>query len=76
MGNKEDNIKAMTNLKVKKIDLQKDRLKAEENIASTKQQMQDFTEKIKTQEEKIKCLTAEKAKPEEKATAAPAEKTK
>jgi len=76
LGKKEDNIKAMTNLKVKKIDLQKDRLKAEGNIASTKQQMQDLTEKIKAQEEKVNGLTSEKAKPEEKAPVAPAEKTK
>ena len=72
LGKKEDNIKAMTNLKVKKIDLQKDRLKAEGNIATTKQQMQDLAEKIKVQEEKVKGLTAEKTKPEEKA-APPAE---
>ena len=76
LGKKEDNIKAMTNLKVKKIDLQKDRLKAEGNIASTKQQMQDLAEKIKAQEEKVNGLTSEKAKPEEKAPVAPAEKTK
>jgi len=76
LGKKEDNIKAMTSLKVKKIDLQKDRLKAEGNIASTKQQMQDLTEKIKAQEEKVNGLTSEKAKPEEKAPVAPAEKTK
>jgi chromosome segregation ATPase len=76
MGKKEDNIKAMTNLKVKKIDLQKDRLKAEGNMAATKQQMQDLADKIKAQEEKVKGLTSEKAKPEEKAPAAPAEKTK
>jgi len=76
LGKKEDNIKAMTNLKVKKIDLQKDRLKAEGNMAATKQQMQDLADKIKAQEEKVKGLTSEKAKPEEKAPAAPAEKTK
>jgi chromosome segregation ATPase len=76
LGKKEDNIKAMTNLKVKKIDLQKDRLKAEGNMTATKQQMQDLADKIKAQEEKVKGLTSEKAKPEEKAPAAPSEKTK
>ena len=73
---KEDNIKAMTNLKVKKIDLQKDKLKAEGNIATTKQQMEDLAAKIKAQEEKINGLRAEKAKPEQKAPVPPAEKTK
>jgi chromosome segregation ATPase len=76
LGKREDNIKAMTNLKVKKIDLQKDRLKTEGNMATTKQQMQDLADKIKAQEEKVKGLTSEKAKPEEKAPAAPLEKTK
>jgi hypothetical protein len=76
LGKAEDNIKAMTNLKVKKIDLQKDRLKTEGNMATTARQMQDLADKIKAQEEKVKGLTSEKAKPEEKAPAAPAEKTK
>jgi len=73
---KEDSIKTTTNLKVKKIDLQKDKLKAEGNISTTKQQMEDLAAEIKAQEEKINSLTVEKAKPEEKAPAPPAEKTK
>jgi hypothetical protein len=67
LGKKEDNIKALTSLMLKKNDLQGDRIKANGNIDSTKQQITDMAEKIKAQEEKIKELAVDKAKPEEKA---------
>jgi chromosome segregation ATPase len=67
LGKKEDSIKALTSLKVKKNDLQSDRIKTNGNIDSTKQQINDMADKIKSQEEKIKELAVDKAKPEEKA---------
>ena len=67
LGKKEDSIKALTSLKVKKNDLQSDRIKTNGNIDSTKQQINDMADKIKAQEEKIKELAVDKAKPEEKA---------
>jgi chromosome segregation ATPase len=70
LGKKEDNIKALTKLKLKKNDLQGDRVKAEGNLSTLKQQMNDLNDKIKAQEEQIKNLTAEKAKPEKAADAA------
>jgi chromosome segregation ATPase len=75
LGKKEDNIKALTNLKLKKNELQADRIKTEANMAATKQQMSDLADKIKEQEEKIKGLSAEKMKPDEKAVVS-AEKDK
>lgn len=75
LGKKEDNLKTLTKLKLKKIDLQGDRVKAEGNLTALKQQMNDLAEKIKAQEEQIKGLTAEKAKPEKEA-AVPTEKGK
>jgi len=85
LGKKEDNIKTLTNLKLKKNELQSDRIKINANKDATKRQMQDITEKIKAQEEKVKNFTMETAKPEgkaapspekDKAPEAPAEKTK
>jgi hypothetical protein len=83
LGKKEDNIKALTNLKLKKVDLQADRIKADANMAAIKRQTNDLAEKIKAQEENVKALTAEKAKPEKGEVAqeklkekAPAEKSK
>jgi len=85
LGKKEENIKTLTNLKLKKNELQSDRIKINANTEATKRQMQDITEKIKAQEEKVKNFTMETAKPEEKAApspekdkapAAPGEKTK
>jgi len=85
LGKKEENIKTLTNLKLKKNELQSDRIKINANTEATKRQMQDITEKIKAQEEKVKNFTMEPAKPEEKAApsaekdkapAAPGEKTK
>lgn len=67
LGKKEDNLKALTSLKLKKVDLQGDRIKTDANMVTTKQQMSDLADQIKAQEEKIKGLTVEKAKPEEKA---------
>lgn len=75
LGKKEDNIKSLTNLKLKKVDLQADRIKADANMAAIKRQTNDLAEKIKAQEEKVKTLTAEKAKPE-KEVAVPIEKDK
>jgi len=75
LGKKEDNIKALTKLKLKKVDLEGDRIKTEGHLTAVKQQMNDLAEKIKAQEEQIKGLTAEKAKPE-KAADVPAEKDK
>jgi chromosome segregation ATPase len=75
LGKKDDNIKALTKLKLKKVDLDGDRIKAEGNLTAIKQQMNALTEKIKAQEEQIKGLTAEKAKPEKEADV-PAEKDK
>jgi hypothetical protein len=75
LGKKEDNIKAITNLKLKKIELQADRVKADANMAAIKRQTNDLAEKIKAQEEKVKALTAEKTTPE-KAVAIPIEKDK
>jgi hypothetical protein len=75
LGKKEDNAKALTNLKLKKNELQADKIKAEANMAATKQQMSDLADKIKEQEEKIKSLSAENMKPPEK-TAPLAEKDK
>jgi hypothetical protein len=75
LGKKEDNIKALTNLKLKKNELQGDRIKTEANMAAVKQQMSDLADKIKEQEEKIKSLSAENMKPPEKA-APSAEKDK
>jgi hypothetical protein len=67
LGKKEDNAKALTNLKLKKNELQADKIKTEANMAAAKQQMSDLADKIKEQEEKIKGLSAEKMKPAEKA---------
>jgi uncharacterized coiled-coil protein SlyX len=75
LGKKEDNIKALTKLKLKKVDLQSDRIKTEGHLTAVKQQIQDLTEKIKAQEEQLKGLTAEKEKPEKAADVA-AEKNK
>jgi len=75
LGKKEDNIKALTKLKLKKVDLESDRIKTEGNMTAVRQQMKDLAEKIKTQEEQIKGMTAEKAKPE-KAADVPAAKDK
>ncbi|MGV8079771.1 MAG: hypothetical protein AB2L22_06905 [Syntrophales bacterium] len=75
LGKKEDNIKAMTKLKLKKVDLEGDRIKAEGNITTVKQQMKDLAARIKAQEEQVEGLTAGKAKPEKEAGAA-AEKPK
>jgi nitrogen regulatory protein PII len=74
LGKKEDNIKALTGLKLKKNELQSDRIKINANKDATKRQIQDITEKIKAQEEKVKNFTMETAKPEKKA--APPEKDK
>jgi hypothetical protein len=77
LGKKDENIKALTKLKLKKVDLESDRIKTEGNLTAIKQQMDDLAEKIKGQEEQIKGLTAEKAKPEKEANIpAPAEKDK
>lgn len=73
LGKKEDNIKTLTNMKLKKVDLQGSRIKTDANMAALKRQMSDLTEKIKAQEEQIKGLTLEKGKP---AAAAPVEKDK
>ncbi len=67
LGKKDDNIKALTKLKLKKVDLEGDRIKTDGNLTAIKQQMNDLAEKIKAQEEQIKGLTAEKAKPEKQA---------
>lgn len=75
LGKKEDNIKTLTNLKLKKNELQSDRIKINANKDATKRQIQDITEKIKAQEEKVKNFTMETAKPEAKA-APPPEKEK
>ncbi|HBH86149.1 MAG TPA: hypothetical protein DDY17_00905 [Syntrophaceae bacterium] len=75
LGKKEDNIKALTNLKLKKNELQSDRIKINANKDATKRQIQDITEKIKAQEEKVKNFAMETPKPEEKA-ALPPEKDK
>jgi len=72
LGKKEDNNKVLTNLKLKKVDLQGDRIKTDANIATVKQQISDLSEKIKAQTEIIKSLTEVKAKPE-KGTPAPVE---
>ncbi len=64
---KEDSIKTLTNLKLKKVDLQGDRIKADANMASVKRQIQDIKENIKGQEDKVKNLKMEKVKPAEKA---------
>jgi chromosome segregation ATPase len=70
LGKKEDNTKALTNLKLKKNELEKDKIRTESNIDETKQQMSDLTDKIKEQEEKVKGLSSDQAKPKEKAAAA------
>jgi hypothetical protein len=75
LGKKEDNIKALTNLKLKKVELQADRIRADANMAAIKRQTNDLAEKIKAQEEKVKTLTADKVMPE-KAVAVPIEKDK
>jgi hypothetical protein len=75
LGKKEDNIKILTNLKLKKVDLQGDRIKTDANMAAIKRQMDDLAEKIKAQEEKIKGLKIEKATPEKEANVS-AEKIK
>lgn len=72
LGKKEDNNKVLTHLKLKKVDLQGDRIKTDANIAAVKQQISDLSEKIKAQTEMIKGLTEVKAKPEE-GTPAPVE---
>jgi len=74
LGKKEDNIRALTNLKLKKNDLQSDRIKINANKDATRRQIQDLNETIKAQEEKVKNFTMETAKPEKKA--APPEKDK
>ncbi len=56
VGKQEENIKTETNLKLKKVDLQSDRIKAEANMAATKRQIDDLVEKIKVQDEIIKAL--------------------
>lgn len=61
LGKKEDTIKALTKLKLKKVDLEGDRIKTDGRLTALKQQIKDLTEKIKAQEEQIKSLTAEKA---------------
>jgi hypothetical protein len=71
LGKKEDNIKTLTNLKIKKVNLQADRIKADANLACVKQQMTVLSEKIKAQEEHIKGLTLETGTP---AAAVPVEK--
>jgi len=68
---KEDNVKAITSLKLKKVDLQADRIRAEANMPTIKQQIDDLKEKIKAQDEKIKGLKMEKATPEKEAPASP-----
>jgi hypothetical protein len=66
LGKKEDIIKTLTNLKLKKNELQADLIKTDGNIVTVKQQISDLTDKIKAQEETIKGLAMEKAKPEGK----------
>ena len=75
LGKKEDNIKKLTNLKLKKVELQADRIKADANMAAVKQQMNALSEKIKAQEEQIQVLTLDKTKPEKEAVV-PVEKDK
>ncbi len=75
IGKKEDNIKTLTKLNLKKTDLQGDRIKTTGNLTAVKQQMNDLVEKIKAQEEQVKSLTAEKPKPENAADVT-AEKSK
>ncbi|HOI73642.1 MAG TPA: hypothetical protein PLO63_05780 [Syntrophales bacterium] len=70
LGKKEENIKATTKLKLKKVDLEGDRIKAEGNITTVKQQITDLAARIKAQEEQIAGLTAGKAKPEKEGGAA------
>jgi len=70
LGKKEDNVKALTNLKLKKNELEKDKIQTEANMDATKQQMSDLIDKIKEQEEKVKGLSSDQAKPKEKAAAA------
>lgn len=71
LGKKEDNIKTLTSLKLKKNDLQSDRIKINANKDATKRQIQDLNEKIKAQDEKVKNFTMETAKPAEKAAPSP-----
>lgn len=75
LGKQEDNIKALTNLKLKKNQLQGDRIQINANKDATRRQIQDITEKIKAQEEKVKNFAMETAVPSEK-TAPPPEKEK
>lgn len=67
LGKKEDNIKTLTKLKLKKVDLQSDRVRTEGNLTAVRQQMKDLSEKIKAQEERIQAMTADSAKPEKPA---------
>ncbi|MCX5854433.1 MAG: hypothetical protein NTZ24_07655 [Deltaproteobacteria bacterium] len=67
LGKKEDNVKTTTNLKLKKVDLQADRIRADAKMPAIKQQIADLTEKIKAQDEKVKGLKMEKATPEKEA---------
>jgi hypothetical protein len=71
LGKKEDNIRKLTNLKLKKNDLQSDRIKINANKDATKRQMQELNETIKAQEDKVKNFTMETAKPAEKAAPSP-----
>lgn len=66
LGKKDDNIKTIADLKAKKLGLEADRIKINAKLATTERRINDLTEQIKAQEEKIKDMKSDKGQVEEK----------
>jgi chromosome segregation ATPase len=60
LGEKDDNIKTIAELKAKKLGVEADRIKINAKLASTERRINDLTEQIKAQEEKIKDMKLDK----------------
>lgn len=65
LGKKDANIKDIAKLKSKKLKMEADRINIEAKLATTKLQIDDLTEQVKAQEEKIKDIESPEEQAEE-----------
>jgi len=68
LGKKDDNIKTIADLKAKKLGVEAGRIKINARLSTTERRINDLTEQIKAQEEKIKEIKSDEGQVEEKTT--------
>lgn len=66
LGEKDDNIKTIADLKAKKLGVEADGIKINAKLTTTERRINDLTEQIKAQEEKIKDIESPEGQVEEK----------